>query len=432
MAQMSSFRIVTALLVSMTGKLLASEVKTPLMVLNIGSPAYSTDGANDQPAFQKAIDDCPASGCAIHIPNGEYNFASGLTITHGKNISFVGESRGNTWLKKAFADGTLMNFAGTEPSRIAGIEIRNLTIEGDGTGVGISLSWVLKSRIENVDLQSLWDGVTCQSSFTNTFANNNTYLLSDDAYQLGNECNNNLFLNTAFGSARFGIHVLGSVNGLAIVASNCESIPANGYCVYLEPPVGKRVDGVTIQATHFEQVAGGALYAWGQSPNSILNLKFDNNVVLGQFHDADNNATSDSAYAVILRNVSGFDVSNNFISNWKDAAVFVDGTESYGAIERNTLLQRNGSASLPLSSAPFTPTVRVSNNVGWSEGVHPTPANSPTTPVGIGRQEIFRSPSPTGACQAGDIAWNNAPVAGGNVGWVCVASGSWRAFGPIQ
>lgn len=41
----------------------------------------------------------------------------------------------------------------------------------------------------------------------------------------------------------------------------------------------------------------------------------------------------------------------------------------------------------------------------------------------------------SGAWQAADICYNNAPSAGGNLGWVCVTSGSpgvWKAFGAIE
>jgi hypothetical protein len=50
------------------------------------------------------------------------------------------------------------------------------------------------------------------------------------------------------------------------------------------------------------------------------------------------------------------------------------------------------------------------------------------------RYEMRAAPT-TGTWNTGDLAYNNAPAAGGFIGWVCVAGGSpgqWRAFGFIE
>ena len=48
---------------------------------------------------------------------------------------------------------------------------------------------------------------------------------------------------------------------------------------------------------------------------------------------------------------------------------------------------------------------------------------------------IYDTASPTaGSWEAGDKVWHSAPLPGGNIGWVCVRSGSpgdWKEFGPI-
>jgi len=52
-----------------------------------------------------------------------------------------------------------------------------------------------------------------------------------------------------------------------------------------------------------------------------------------------------------------------------------------------------------------------------------------------GHLHIYADSSPdSGTYKTGDIVWNTAPRAGGNVGWVCVRAGSpgdWMPFGPI-
>jgi len=44
------------------------------------------------------------------------------------------------------------------------------------------------------------------------------------------------------------------------------------------------------------------------------------------------------------------------------------------------------------------------------------------------------APPTSGRHKIGDIVWNSAPVAGGFIGWVCVAEGNpgtWKAWGAI-
>jgi hypothetical protein len=52
-----------------------------------------------------------------------------------------------------------------------------------------------------------------------------------------------------------------------------------------------------------------------------------------------------------------------------------------------------------------------------------------------GHLHIYADAAPdAGSYKTGDIVWNTAPRAGGNVGWVCVRAGSpgdWMPFGPI-
>jgi hypothetical protein len=53
-----------------------------------------------------------------------------------------------------------------------------------------------------------------------------------------------------------------------------------------------------------------------------------------------------------------------------------------------------------------------------------------------GRIQSGDSAAPTtGFHNRGEIVWNNAPSAGGKIGWVCTTAGTpgtWKAFGPID
>ena len=49
--------------------------------------------------------------------------------------------------------------------------------------------------------------------------------------------------------------------------------------------------------------------------------------------------------------------------------------------------------------------------------------------------DIGTEPPTTGEWIQGFIRWNSNPIAGGNVGWICVASGTpgtWQAWGTID
>lgn len=54
---------------------------------------------------------------------------------------------------------------------------------------------------------------------------------------------------------------------------------------------------------------------------------------------------------------------------------------------------------------------------------------------GVTKLDLYGSAAPTlGTHNVGDRVWNPAPVAGGNIGWVCTVAGTpgtWRAFGTI-
>ncbi len=425
----------------------ASAQNAPLVVINVTAPPYNANGndeVSDQAAFEAAIAHCAiTNGCTIYIPNAtkSYVLTAPLDIQGGNAVSFVGESKNNTALHPSQFNEfkAILNYKGTAAARISNIEIRNLAILGETKGafaregIGIQLSWVTKSRIDNVLFQSIRTGVHCKESFSNTFSNNNTNSLRGDAYLLDVDCNNNTFLDSSFGSARNGIHVVGAINGLSIIGSNCEDVPVNGYCVYLDPPADSRIEGVNIQNTHFELVRGAALYAKGAAANSIVNLKFDNNFVAGSYRSwlvpREGAGSGEARYAVILKNVLGFEASNNVFFDWQLAAFCPDGTESNGSVERNTLIQPDGGGGMKLTDPEFRPSVRVTNNAKWVQKI---PSIAPES---VGRQETFRSTIPLGACNVGDIAWNVAPISGGFAGWICATAGAleiWKPFGAIQ
>ncbi len=49
--------------------------------------------------------------------------------------------------------------------------------------------------------------------------------------------------------------------------------------------------------------------------------------------------------------------------------------------------------------------------------------------------EVGNSIPTIGLYHQGDIVWNDAPVSGSNVGWICVRTGTpgeWKMFGPID
>ncbi len=404
----------------------------PLTGWNVKASPYNATGNGTTPdtaAFNSIISACPAAGCRIYVPDGTYVITATLNIPAGKSVSFIGESKKNTALvASGIASGQpVISYNGTSGSRIDSVEIRNLAIFGGTIANGVSLSWVLKSTIDNVLFSTMNHAVVCSNSFTNTFSNNNTYSLLGDAYRLSTDCNNNTILGGAFGSAQNGVHVVGSINALTVLGSNCEDVSTSGYCVFLEPPSGARVEGVTVQGTHFERVRGAALFANGVDADSVVNLKFDNNFVAGGYRDAFGQAAGLASYAVILRNAVGFEANNNIFYDWQNAAFAPNGTESNGSVEHNQLLQPTGASSLTLTSPVFRPSVRLTNNATSVVGSASLP---------VGRQELFRSTSPNvGSCNVGDITWNTAPALNAYAGWVCITAGSpgtWASFGLIQ
>jgi hypothetical protein len=413
--------------------MLSSAQRAALPVWNVTASPYSATGngsTDDTPAFTAIISACPAAGCRIYIPDGTYKITSTLNIPAGAAVSFIGESKENTALvATGFAVGQpIISYNGTSSRTTQGIEMRNLTLSGSNNNPnGLALTWVSKSIVDNVQFSTLDGGVVCSSSFSNTFSNNNSFSLLGDTYNLSTDSNNNTILGGAFGSAQNGVHVAGSLNGLSIIGSDCEDMSTNGYCVYLTPPTGSSVQGVSVLNTHFEQVRGAALYANGADANSVVNLSFDSNFVAGGYHDAFGQASGLATNAVILKNVTGFEANNNVFYDWQNDAFALNGTEGNGVVEHNMLLQPSGNSQMVLASPIFRPSVRTTNN---------TSTLGTGTQAPVGRQELFRSTVPNvGSCNVGDIAWNTAPEISGYAGWICVTAGSpgdWEPFGLIQ
>lgn len=409
--------------------LLAQRANLP--VWNVKSAPYNATGngtTDDTPAFTAVIAACPSAGCRIYIPDGNYKITSTLLIPAGKSISFIGESKQNTSLvASGLSSGlSIINYNGSSSVTFQAIEVRNLALFGTTSINGLALTWVSKSTIDNVLFSGLNNGVVCLSSFSNIFSNDNSYSLLGDTYNLATDCNNDTILGGAFGSAQNGVHVVGGLNGLSIIGSDCENVSTNGYCVYLTPPTGTLVEGVSVLNTHFETIRGAALYADGADANSVVNLAFDSNFVAGGYHDAFGQGAGLATNAVILKNVTGFQSNNNVFYDWQSNAFALNGTESNGTVEHNMLIQPTGNSQMVLANPIFRPSVRTTNNASTIGGTQ-----SP-----VGRQEIFRNTIPNvGSCNVGDIAWNTAPAHNGYAGWLCTAAGSpgtWSQFGLIN
>lgn len=165
--------------------------------------------------------------------------------------------------------------------------------------------------------------------------------------------------------------------------------------------------------------------------NSGAGSAFGARIQYGSVSDANsfvmtgNTIQSTEESGVFLSNINGV-ISNNYFKSvntsgvTSQGAIFINGTSQIGFVQITG--NRVGSTTAPFPTTGGASGDSMRNNGKISE-------------VGNSWQawQITRSAIPTaGTWKVGDIVWNSAPTAGGNIGWICTTAGTpgtWTPFG---
>lgn len=377
-------------------------------VLNVLDYGAVGDNVHDDTAAFEAAIAAAAPYKTIYIPNGTYKITSTLTITSSVNCSFIGESKAGTVIYGSgfTADENIFNFAGTSIAPIQNIQFKNMSIwSNNNLARGITAVWVNKSIFENLYFYNLYTGLYGDYAWSNSFRSIETYGITGATVILNNECNDVHFDRVSFtGSIAFELLQGGA--SLVFTACDFSNIGSTGYGAYIHPSTGYLYRGIVFNGCYFENMEGTAISLNGADSDSISSVSIKGCYINGN--------TATSANGIVLHNVTGFDISDNYFYAWTATAIYRDSTESNGRIENNTLIS---TPALTQTSNQASPSVKILNNT-------------------YGHKELTQDAAPTtGTYVVGDIVWRQTTLAGGYMGWVCTTSGTpgtWKTFGAIS
>jgi hypothetical protein len=115
--------------------------------------------------IQQAIDNLPAAGGIVYVPQGTYAITAAISIT--KPLILMGAGPQTTEITTTSATIDMLSIATTAPVCIRDIRIRKTVTATAGAGIrvaGSGADWNQDSRITNVRIESQWDGLDFQDA----------------------------------------------------------------------------------------------------------------------------------------------------------------------------------------------------------------------------------------------------------------------------
>jgi len=335
--------------------------------------AVGDDSTDCTAAIQAAINQYGEDGGAeILFPEGIYHIVAGFTITHRIVMRGAGKFKSVIYAVGFGTDVEILNFAGSSGSGV----IDNCVVEdlmfqsNNGAARAITATWVTKSRFIGVTFYGLYRGYVGDHAFLNKFEGVSTFDIAQQSWLLQDECNN-CHWDTCEGrsTSSHGFEVSGNCAGLSFSCYNGEGILDNTKAaLYLAPATGKRIIGLSVRGSYFEQIAGHAIQCNGADTDSVMGLTVQGNQFFGgavNFAANFTSPTGNAVYAINLKKVTGWDISDNVFIDWATSAFLRDGTEVNGRCWNNTTCavgSASAVAALTSSSNLFSASVDVQNN----------------------------------------------------------------------
>jgi hypothetical protein len=369
-------------------------------ILRYGAdPSYTSDSAT---AIQSAVNVASeSSGPVVFIPPGAFKVLSTINVSAGKQVYLQGSGKFLSFIRPSgfSSNQPVFNLQGTTGSRIDAIKWSDFAIwDGSNTALGITASWVINSVFDNIYFYQLQNGYVGADCFGIGFRNNNSYSISTTVYNLGANCNNCYFDKSRIASCNVGIETSNFCDTLTVIGCDFEGITSGGAAIFLFPATSTNNNNITIIGNHFENINGNAILCDGADANSVQGLVVKNNTFTGGFSALGN---TNAVNAIVMENVTNWDISNNNFSDWGTPDSSVGGTQGHAlssvAGATNGVFENNTSqltAALPLAvhnlmDATPAVSVRVANNWlpihGTAFAGYPVNWQSPTFlgPVGV-------------------------------------------------
>lgn len=331
----------------------------------VGDDATACDAA-----FNAAFAQWDANGVPVYLPRGTYQITAGFTRT--TRLEMYGDGKFQSWIKAVgFAsDSSILTMTGSTPGTIDGWKIKGICFTSDNLAPrALTMTWCRNGLLEDCYFYEVRRGWYGDSSYLNTFRGVSVYLVQQETWVLGPECNNNTFISCGIRSVNsHGMSITGNVASISLVGCNIEGIDTIGKAgIYIAPVTTKRVSGVSIQGCYFERIKGSAIELAGADAASVGGLVVKGNQIFGGFVSLLASAAGTAQTAIILANVDGFEISDNDFIDWQVQAFFRSGTETNGEvhINRSPAIPALSVVAVPAltnSSNQFSASVDVQNN----------------------------------------------------------------------
>lgn len=410
-------------------------------------------------AVQRAINVAAAvsnTGGVVLFPQGTIRCRANSLNTGVNAVNFQGSGKGQSFLQAigAAADQPIltMGVAGSG-TRVPDIFLRGFALASDNNlASGIKADYIINSTFDDLFYYQLKNGYVASTCYGNGFRNSNAYLVTQDCYRNGIDCNNLSFDKVRCVGGN-GMTFNSESSAVSIKACDFEGILVGGAAITIGPATTRQAHGFVIEGCYFENINGYAIYAVGVDANSILGLVVQGNYITGGFSGYGN---AGAINAVRLQNVNGFSFEANEFEDWQTAGFEIASPTLVlnGRVRNNT----NGRNGIPnLSTNNFDKSVEVANN--WTG---PTSSYRPTvlefaltygvaiaTDALAGRTQIvtatngvaFTMSNPTNGYAGQQVTWRIKNTSGGALGavtwagtfhlgaaWVSPATGTNRSI----
>lgn len=385
----------------------------------------------------------------VYFPQGKYKTTASLTVT--RPISFVGDgSFASQILPTSAVTTPCLNWGviGDTPRPGYAIVIEKLAFIGDATvnanSHGIYL-WAGHTEIKDCIIENFaGSGVYATNSWDNIINHCWFHANKVNNISLNEACNmfvisNNYILD----SLADGILVTGG-NKIVIENNDIEGNHHSGVWLYNNAAVNP-IRSCAIRDNYFENnnIDGGySNINIQRSGGEISSLSVTSNYI----------ETANGSAGVYVNGVNGGVIENNICAGGYAYYPAAEGENIYSFNDQpaTTLLMRNDVYS-PNTYANRDEGLVVTGRVSrfavntqegfeassgtlWSVSGRYASSPFPTITIGTNTQSFGTTYPTTGNHYQGDIVWCTNPGAGGNIGWVCVTTGTpgtWKTFGAI-
>lgn len=380
------------------------------MIVNVKDFGAKGDGiTNDYIAIQNALD----TGLSVYFPYTEEGYAINNTLLLKSKQALYGESRKVSIIQKS-NNTPIIRVIGSH-FHIYDLTLKYYTQQNETmtNSIGIELGDASTSEgayegcIERIIIEKPYRGISIPSwtgnafAFMNTMNNVRVYNSWDFSFHLGS---NGIGLTTNFLSHCYALHDSGSSNtpnGKGFYIANHDDFTMQNCAC----------DHATEEALLIQDCAGGTIIDFhaeackiSKDWQCIINIQASN---------------------VNFTNIQlPYNIINAGVSEAYFLGVYEESHVTIGTfVERNTI--NNGTGT-------YYAIVNDTNSYVSVEHITHTLNNYFNGKKNIGTRSFYNNGEPTkGAWKQGDVIYNEKPMLGSYVGWVCITGGDFSGIAPI-